>query len=74
LRRQRRWDEPRILEEVGMLYSFDRVEGWMRLAYRWLHIETGKTGTHSGYFQHRFALPELMAHWNRDPRWKYSPI
>lgn len=65
--------DPQILEERGCFYSFDRVSGWMHLAYRWLHLPTGKSGLHRAYFLNHGSFLELLSHWNRDPRWKYSP-
>lgn len=46
-------------------------DGQYEATYRWLHLETGKTGETKQRFVSRRHFLELLDLWNQDARWKY---
>jgi len=43
----------------------------MTYSYKWLHLETGKTGTKTMEFTSRLEFLEAINRWNHDDRWRY---
>ena len=66
-------EDPLLLEEVNVVYSFDRVDGFMSHTYTATYLPKGLTmGGWIVYTAHRDEFLALLAHWNReDEKWSY---
>ncbi len=63
-------DEPLILEEAGVVYSFDAVDGWTSYSYNAIYKNL-TIHSRRVYTSSREDFLALLAHWNNDPKWSY---
>jgi hypothetical protein len=66
-------DEPLLLEEAGVIYSFDAVDGWASYSYKAEYLPLGLTiDNRRVYTDTRENFEALLAHWNRAGNWSYN--
>ena len=60
-----------LLQECGVTYSKEPVDGMQEFVYNWLHLTDNKTGQSYIWCWRRADLHTILNYWNRDLSWKY---